>query len=163
MTFYDRLIRALLLRRRHSSGLRTEESRRAFLRTIVLGGVALPFAPGALERIILSGGPRSNHELIRLMGSGDYITSQAAQRAFAAFVSQPILQVIEEAPVLSDLFRSPSFFSDWTITSVGVPTLPLDIVWGSAPEDSSQLPHSEIISPVVNTFHHGRGRPRLSS
>lgn len=45
MTFYDRLIRALLLRRRHTGALGSEDSRRAFLRTIILGGATLPFVP----------------------------------------------------------------------------------------------------------------------
>lgn len=164
MTFCDRLIRALLLRRRHAGGLGSVDSRRAFLRTVILGGATLPFVPGALERIVLSDSIRYTPGLIRLMGSGDYITSQAAQRAFEAFVSQPILQVIDQAPVLSDLFRSPSFFSDWTITSVGVPTIPLDdIVWGGTSDGPNQLSRSEVVHPVHNTWCHGAGRPRLSS
>lgn len=162
MTLYDRLIRAILLRRRHSSGLRTEESRRAFLRTVVLGGVTLPLIPGALERIVLSGGPRSNHELIRLMGSGDYITAQAARDAFTAFVSGPILQVIEQAPIMSDLFTAETYCHDWTVTTIGAPTIPLGLAWGSAPEGLNRLPRSEIVAPAVNTFHHGRIRPRVS-
>ena len=163
MTLYDRLIRGLLLRRRHTGALGSVDSRRAFLRAVILGGAALPFVPGALERIVLSSGPRSNHELIRLLGSGDYITAQAAREAFAAFVSAPILQVIEQAPIMSDLFTTKTYSGDWTITPIGAPVIPLNIMWGTAPEGSNQRPHSEIVRPVVSTFHHGRGRPRLSS
>lgn len=159
MTLYDRLIRGLLLRRRHTGALGSEDSRRAFLRAVILGGATLPLIPGALERITLSSGIRYTPGLIRLMGSGDYITSQAAREAFAAFVSQPILRVIDQAPVLSDLFRGTSF-ENWTVTAVSAPDTPLDIVWGGTPEGSNQRPHSEIVQPVVNTFHHGRGRLR---
>jgi len=149
MTFYDRLIRALLLRRRHSSGLRTEESRRAFLRAIVLGGVALPFAPGALERIALSSRP-SNVELLRLMGRGD----QAVRYVYGAFVSTPVLEIIENAPAMKELF-SKEAFDGWTITTIGAPVIPLDLTWG-APKPSD-LPHSEIESGGIVA---PRRRPR---
>lgn len=155
MTLYDRLIRGLFLRRRHAGALGSKDSRRAFLRTAILGGATLPFVPGALERIVLFSGPRSNHELIRLMCSGDYITAQAARDAFAAFVSAPILQVIEGAPIMSDLFTAETYFSDWTITPIGAPIIPLDLTWG-APKPSD-LPRSEIESGGIVA---PRRRPR---
>lgn len=100
------------------------------------------------------------------MGSGDYITSQAAQRAFADFVSQPILQVIEQAPVLSDLFGGTSF-ENWTITGVKAPDIPLDIAWGSSDvgivRREKPTPPLEVAHPVHNTWCHGAGRPRLPS
>lgn len=150
MTFYDRLIRALLLRRRHSSGLRTEESRRAFLRTIVLGGATLPFVPGALERIVLSSGRPSNVELLRLMGRGD----QAVRYVYGAFVSTPILEIIENAPAIKELF-SKETFDGWTITTIGAPVIPLDLTWGTP--EPSDLPHSEIESGGIVA---PRRRPR---
>lgn len=134
-TFYDRLIRALLLRRRHTGALGSVDSRRAFLRTVILGGVTLPFVPGTLERIVLSSRP-SNVELLRLMARQD-------QAAFAAFVGPLILKVIEQAPIMSNLFTTETYSSDWTVTSIGA-TIPLDLTWG-APEPSD-LPHSEIIA-----------------
>ena len=140
MTFYDRLIRALLLRRRHSSGLRTEESRRAFLRTMVLGGATLPFVPGALERIALSSRRPSNRELLRLIGQKD-------QAAFAQFVSPVILQVIDQAPIMSDLFTTETYHHDWTVTRIGdAPTIPLNFSWGMP--SPGNLPHSEIVASL---------------
>ncbi len=57
MTYLDRLVRALLLRRKHAAGLATHDARRAFLRTMVVGGITLPFAEGVLERITLGSTP----------------------------------------------------------------------------------------------------------
>ncbi len=57
MTYLDRLVRALLLRRKHAAGLATHEARRSFLKTMVVGGITLPFAEGVLERIALGPTP----------------------------------------------------------------------------------------------------------
>lgn len=140
MTFYDRLIRALLLRRRHSSGLRTEESRRAFLRTIVLGGATLPFAPGALERIVLSSGP-SHGKLIPIISREDYARVMAAHKAFADFIAPTILQVVDQAPIITNLWDE---YPSYQEASGTVPIIPLDFTWGIP--DPGNLPRSEIIA-----------------
>jgi hypothetical protein len=111
-TFCDRLIRALLLRRCHTGALGSVDSRRAFLRTIVLGGATLPFIPGALERIVLSSHSPHN-DLIPLMSIN--------LAALEPFMSQPILRMVEHAPSIGNLFGGESL-DRWTITSIGAPT-----------------------------------------
>lgn len=59
-------------------------------------------------------------DLVRRMGSKNKTESMAASEALAAVMSQPILQVIEQAPVISNLYQTLSY-------SAGEPSLiPLD-------------------------------------
>ena len=106
MTLIDRFIRSLLLRHKNRGTLGSADSRRDFLRTMVMGGVLAPVVPGFVERIVVSSSRRSDMaDLLRAMGRG----AQAAMDAFAAFISAPILQVIEQAPVMSSLFGSDTY------------------------------------------------------
>ncbi len=127
---------------------RDAASRRAFLRTIIVGAAVVPFVDvgSVIQRVTYS--PRQhNIDLIKRMGSKDVVEALAAQEAFAAFISAPILQVIEQAPVLSELFAAMPYDLEST------PVIPLSFVWGDK-EIPSNLPHSEVEAPY-NTWCHG--------
>ncbi len=115
---------------------RIAASRRAFLRTVVIGSVAAPFIDvGAILERVTRPTYRSGADLLRAMGSRDKAEALAAQEAFAAFISAPILQVIEQAPVISNLFGAEPF--DFQ----SAPTIPLDLVPWREPDLS--FPTSE--------------------
>jgi hypothetical protein len=120
---------------------RIAASRRAFIRTIIVGGVVAPFAPDLIERVTQPRW-RSNADLLRAMGAGD----TAAMEAFAAFISAPILQVIEQAPVIGSLFVGHGLGE---IT----PVIPLVYHWddGTPPD-----PSTPSLVEAHNTWCHGR-------
>lgn len=60
-------------------------------------------------------------EIVKKMGSNNRSEALAAQEALAAVLTQPILQVINTAPVLSNLFKT------ITYDEGSVPSIPLDI------------------------------------
>ncbi len=153
MTLIDRFIRSLLLRHKNRGTLGSADSRRDFLRTMVMGGILAPVVPGFVERIVvLTGRYRSNADLLRAMGRGD----QAAMDAFAAFMTAPILQVIEQAPVFSNLLAT----EPHSLDSTPQITIPLTYAWGPSVKLSPRAPREEVVYPVHNTWCHGRGRSR---
>lgn len=62
-------------------------------------------------------------ELIKQMGSPDKMKSMAAQAAFAAFMSAPVLTAIKEASLAAAIFRDIEFDEDTN------PTFPLDLYY----------------------------------
>ena len=48
-------------------------------------------------------------ELVKKLGSRNKAESMAAQEAVAQVLAQPILQVIEQAPVISNLFSTTTY------------------------------------------------------
>jgi hypothetical protein len=101
---------------------RIAASRRAFIRTIIVGGVVAPFAPDLIERV-----------------------TQPRWRS-NAFISAPILQVIEQAPVIGSLFVGHGLGE---IT----PVIPLVYHWddGTPPD-----PSTPSLVEAHNTWCHGR-------
>ncbi len=130
---------------------RIAASRRAFLRTVVIGSVAAPFIDvGAIVERITRPTYRSGADLLRAMGSRDRAEALAAQEAFAAFMTAPILQVIEQAPVISDLF------SDAPFESSGSPTIQLDL--GAWEDDDERVFSGGICAPRQPHFVLDTGR-----
>ncbi len=140
----DGFIRRVLLGQRaaREGGM----DRRVFIRSCLIAGAAIPFiSPVTLFQ------PRwSNADLIRRLASTDLTEALAAREAFAAFITAPILQVIEQAPVISELFSTATF------DSAG-PTIPLDL--GSWDDEVLLGGVTDIRSPGVvpvhNTWCHG--------
>ncbi len=128
--------------------------RRAFLRTIIVGSAVAPFVDvsSVIQRATYSRHQR-NADLIRALGRGD----PGAMDAFAAFISAPILQVIEQAPVLSSLYATPTVDLGWE------PVIPLDLCFddGTTPDPKWPSTVVEIRSPGIvaprphNTWCHG--------
>lgn len=92
---------------------RADPSRRVFLRTMVGGALLAPALPQIIERITVEtpedARRRRNIELLRAMGRG----SVEAREAFAAFISVPIIRVIDQAPVISNLFGTDPLAYNW--------------------------------------------------
>lgn len=154
MTFLDRFVRALLLRHRHRGSTVSRDSRRDFLRTIIMAPVVLPAGWQVIERITLPSDPYSVR-LLKAMAAGD----MAAMEAFSAFISSPILQVIEQAPVISDLFKAEPFDAS---PYYAKPVIPLDIGAWDEPllGGVTDIRSPGIVSEPHSTWCHGWPRRR---
>jgi hypothetical protein len=51
----------------------------------------------------------NNTKLLKLMAHKDFLKAQEAREAFAAFITQPILEVIQSAPVIGNLFTTNTY------------------------------------------------------
>lgn len=100
----------------------------------------------------------NNTKLLKLMADKDTTKAMAAREAFAAFITQPILQVIESEPVIGNLFTT------WTYdygTPSSIPLAPLfDIksndfikVWAqSRPGGLATSSNSDVTELMVMTY-----------
>lgn len=52
---------------------------------------------------------KDNAKMLRLMADKDYLKAMAAREAFAAFITQPVQQVIESAPVIGNLYSTATY------------------------------------------------------
>lgn len=103
----DSLIRRMLKTNRavREGGM----DRRAFLKTALAGVVMAPAIPQMVERVtrpssrVYSFG--SMEDLLRRMAAGD----ARAREAFAAFIMEPIIAAIEQAPAFSSMYRGPLY------------------------------------------------------
>lgn len=97
-------------------------------------------------------------EIVKKMGSNNRSEALAAQEALAAVITQPLLKVIQTAPVISNLFKTVTY-------DLGtVPALPLDVyfdvrnrnylnVWTQAQAGATATNFVQGISEMfVNTF-----------
>lgn len=140
MTLHQRLINWWLAQQRERR--RIAANRRDFLRTIATATVAAPFID--VGRMFETAGEHWRIRLLKQMASRNAAEALAAQEAFAAFISAPILQVVEQAPVISDLFKTPPFEP--------IPVIPLEIAWddGTPPN-----PATPSLVETHNTWCHG--------
>lgn len=100
----------------------------------------------------------NNSKLLKLMADKNALKAQAAREAFAAFITQPILKVIESEPVIGNLFIT------WTYdygTPSSIPLAPLfDIkqndfikVWAqSRPGGLATSNNSDVSELMVMTY-----------
>jgi hypothetical protein len=64
----------------------------------------------------------NNTKLLKLMASKDFLKAQEAREAFAAFITAPVLEVIQSAPVIGNLFTTNTY--DYG-TTPSIPLAPL--------------------------------------
>lgn len=100
----------------------------------------------------------NNSKLLRLMADKNTLKAMAAREAFAAFITQPILQVIQSEPVIGNLFTT------WTYdygTPSSIPLAPLfDVkqqdfikVWAqSRPGGLATSSNSDVSELMVMTY-----------
>ncbi len=65
---------------------------------------------------------KDNAKMLRLMADKDYTKAMAAREAFAAFITPPVQQIIESAPVIGNMFAT-STYDEGTVPSI--PLAPL--------------------------------------
>lgn len=113
---------------------RADPSRRAFIRSVLIGGAAGAIVgPEFIERITRPrtiytfGRSRVQIHLDAVKRLGGLQGAKEAQEALAAVLSGPILQMIEQAPVISDLFKVDAFHPRWNSR-----VIPLEITWRDA-------------------------------
>lgn len=100
----------------------------------------------------------NNTKLLKLMANKDFLKAQEAREAFAAFITAPVLQVIESAPVIGSLFTTYTY--DYG-TPPSIPLAPLfDIksndfirVWSqSRPGGLATSSNSSVDELMVMTY-----------
>lgn len=100
----------------------------------------------------------NNTKLLKLMAHKDFLKAQEAREAFAAFITQPILEVIQSAPVIGNLFTTNTY--DYG-TPPSIPLAPLfDIkqndfikVWSqSRPGGLATSSNSSVDELMVMTY-----------
>jgi hypothetical protein len=100
----------------------------------------------------------NNTKLLKLMAHKDFLKAQEAREAFAAFITAPVLQVIESAPVIGSLFTTYTY--DYG-TPPSIPLAPLfDIknndfirVWSqSRPGGLATSSNSSVDELMVMTY-----------
>jgi hypothetical protein len=87
--------------------------------------------------------------LIKQLGSKNKVESMAAQEAFAAFISDVLLQVVEAAPVISNLYTTKSY------SEGSAPTLPLDVMFDIKDAGYIQVWTQTIAGGLPTNFIHG--------
>jgi len=87
--------------------------------------------------------------LVKKMGSKNKSEALAAQEAFAGFIGDVILAVVEQAPVISNLYTSKSFAEGTA------PSLPLDVLFDIKNANYIQVWTQSQAGGVPTNFVHG--------
>lgn len=87
--------------------------------------------------------------LVKQLGSKNKVESMAAQEAFAAFISDVLLQVVEAAPVISNLYTTKSYAEGTS------PSLPLDVMFDIRDAGYLQVWTQTIAGGLPTNFVHG--------
>ena len=87
--------------------------------------------------------------LVKQMGSKNKAESMAAQEVFAGFIGGVILQVVEQAPVISNLY-TPKTYAEGT-----APSLPLDVLFDIKDRNYVQVWTQSIAGGTPSSFIHG--------
>lgn len=87
--------------------------------------------------------------LIKKMGSKNKAEAAAAQEAFANFIGDVILVVVETAPVISNLYTNKPY------TENTAPSLPLDVLWDVRNAGYLQVWTQTIAGGLPTNFVHG--------
>jgi len=87
--------------------------------------------------------------LVKQLGSKNKAESMAAQEVFAAFIGDVILQVVEQAPVISNLYTSKGFAEGTA------PSLPLDVLFDIRDRNYIQVFTQSAAGGVPTSYLHG--------
>ena len=88
-------------------------------------------------------------ELIRKMGSKNKLESMAAQEAFASAIAPVILAVVEQAPVISNLYSNRPFAEGTA------PSVPLDVLFDIRDRNFIQVTTQSQAGGLPTNFVHG--------
>jgi len=87
--------------------------------------------------------------LVKQLGSKNKAESMAAQEAFAGFIGDVILQVVEQAPVISNLYTTKGYAEGTA------PSLPLDVMFDIKDAGYIQVWTQSIAGGLPTNFVHG--------
>lgn len=95
-------------------------------------------------------------KLIKMLGSKNKVEFDQATEAFAAFIASVILQVVEQAPVVANLFSTQSY------TEGTSPSIPLDVYFDIKDRNYVQVWTQTMAGGLATSFIQGLGELMVS-